>query len=239
MNGIPDIWDVGIRNSGRNGVYVAVSGNTAAGKSSLISEAARALRDRGFDAVGISERSFHHQYLKLMFAQPEDFAFPIQLSFMLNRHMVLLRNLVELGRIVIMERSHFDDALFADEHAERGAITPEQRRVYGELARVLHARIPRPDVLVLMNSPPELSIRRLRLAEESGERDAEFPSEEAKAAWIYRWHSMYEALHARYRAGTGPEGVLEGASLIDADPASPLKDNVKLVLAEIDRRFQA
>ena len=78
-----DIWDTdSAPPQGTSALYVAISGNTAAGKSSLIAELERRLCRLGFPAVGISERVFHHQYLRLMFSNPRDFAFPIQLSFL-------------------------------------------------------------------------------------------------------------------------------------------------------------
>jgi deoxyadenosine/deoxycytidine kinase len=226
------LWDCDTPAVDGRGMYVAVSGNTAAGKSSLIAALERRLRDEGVDAIGVSERIFHHQYLRRMFSAPTAFAFPIQLSFMLNRHLVLLRQCVELGRTVIMERSHLDDALFLEEHAVSGAVQPDQRRAYFELAEVLHRRLPAPDVLVLMNPPVDLSLARLTAAEGNGERPHEFPSEEAKSAWVERWHGLYTDLHTSFRERVGTDALAE-TTLVEVDPGAERELAVETVLATI------
>lgn len=211
-----DVWDAKCPKSESRGMYIAISGNTAAGKSSLIAELETRMRARGVAAIGISERVFHHPYLPLMFADSDDFAFGIQVSFMLERHLVLLRNLVQLGRTVLIERSHFDDELFVREHVGSGAITADQARAYRGLMEVLHARIPSPDILVLMNPAVETSMRRLVEAEERGDRPREFPSEETKRRWVERWHGLYVDLHERFRAEARPGGVLSSTTVIEA-----------------------
>lgn len=213
-----DVWDCDLAPRPGRGAYVAVSGNTAAGKSSLIATLQERLRADGVDAIGVSERIFHHQYLRLMFTQPADFAFPIQLSFMINRHMVLLRNLIELGRTVIVERSHLDDELFVREHLHAGSITQAQYEAYRGIAAVLHARLPAPDVMVLMNPAPALSLHRLGLAERTGERPSEFPTEEAKAAWVNQWYQMYVDLHASFRRLRDADPMYANMTLVEADP---------------------
>ncbi len=215
-----DIWDTdSAPPQGTSALYVAISGNTAAGKSSLIAELERRLCRLGFPAVGISERVFHHQYLRLMFSNSRDFAFPIQLSFLVERYMVLLRNLVSLRRTVIMERCHFDDLLFVEEHFQAGNIAEDQRSTYHQLALVLHARLPHPDVLVLMNPAPETSLERLARAEQRNDRPKEFPSDEAKERWVRRWHAMEVNLHKQYRQRTAQDLARAGTTLVQVDPA--------------------
>lgn len=212
------------------GRYVAISGNTAGGKTTLINTVAESLREDGVDAVGVSERVFHHRYLKLMFSETADFAFPIQLSFMLERHLLLLDNLVRRRRTMIMERSHLDDAMFVREHVDNGGITAAQQRAYTELAEQLHARIPNPDLLVLMNPEPELSLERLARAETEGLRPQEFPSEKAKRAWVHRWHELYHELHDDYRRRAA-DGDLRGTVLVELDAAAPTEEKIATVLA--------
>ncbi len=202
------------------GVYVAVSGNTAAGKSTLIEMVREQLVGHGTATVAVSERLFHHRYLPLMFSNSATFAFPIQLSFMLERHLVLLRNL-ELRRVIIMERSHLDDDLFVTEHAEAGFIAPDQVAAYRQLSAVLHSRVRLPDVLVLMNPLPETSLARLTAAEESGERPREFPNESAKRSWVERWYRLYVGLHEEFRNRHSVDPAFAQVRLIEQDPEAP------------------
>jgi deoxyadenosine/deoxycytidine kinase len=228
-----DVWDLYLPPADRRGCYIAFSGNTASGKSSLIAELERRLRADGLDAVGVNERVLHHRYLPLMFARPRTFAFPVQLSFMIDRHMILTRNLVELGRTVLIERSHLDDVLFVQEHVDAGTITDAQYRSYLHLAEQLHAQLPAPDVLVLMNADPDLSLRRLAAAERRGERPAEFPDEGAKEAWVRRWHGRYLDLHQSFRDHGRDGGPLSGTKLVEIDPSDDLERIAADVLAAI------
>lgn len=213
------------------GLYVAISGNTAAGKSSLIS----AISARDSSLVTIQERSLHHPLLRLMFSDPDQFAFPIQLNFVLQRHLVLYRHL-GLGHSVIIERSHLDDELFIREHADQGRLRSGELDAWFALWNVLHARLRWPDVLVLMNPPPELSLQRLSHAEETGQRPREFPDEQSKKAWIYRWYESYEAFHNRIRNELASETLL-----VEIDPTSSTQVATEKVWKAIERhsRFQA
>ncbi|MFB4426010.1 deoxynucleoside kinase [Streptomyces sp. QL37] len=228
-----NLYDVAPYDSGQTngaGRYIAISGNTAAGKTTLIDTVAESLREDGTDAVGVSERVFHHRYLKLMFSASADFAFPIQLSFMLERHLLLLDNLVRRGRTMVMERSHLDDAMFVREHVGTGNITAAQERAYAEVSRELNSRIPLPDLLVLMNPEPELSLERLARAEAEGRRPAEFPSESAKIAWVHRWYDLYRTLHDDYRR-RAVDGDLRGTVLLELDAAAPPEEKIAAVVA--------
>jgi deoxyadenosine/deoxycytidine kinase len=230
-----DLWDSTSRAAGDEagaGLYVAISGNTAAGKSTLIAEVVTRARALGLAAIGISERSFHHPYLTRMFADPARYAFGIQVNFMLQRHLVLLRQL-ELGRLVIIERSHFDDELFVREHADAGNVSGEQLAAYEALARVLHDKLPAPHVLALLNPSPELSLERLKRAELRGERPAEFPNDEAKEAWVRRWHALYETLHASYADRRARDPRFRHTRLLHLDTGEPVAMNASLLLDDV------
>lgn len=179
---------------------MAISGNTATGKSSLLREVELRLPDSGPPTVYIDERQLHPPLVSRMFARPADFALPVQLGFLVNRHLVLKRNLLELDRVVFIERSHLDDELFMRDHATSGYVSTEEFCAYQAIAATLHRTIPEPDVLVLLGASAETSLRRLATAEALGERPREFPDEDTKATYVRRWHQLYEDLHSAYRA---------------------------------------
>jgi deoxyadenosine/deoxycytidine kinase len=218
------------------GVYVAISGNTGAGKTTLINNVVSQARAKGHSVIGIGERSLHHPYLPRMFFDPERYAFPIQVNFMLQRHLVLLRQL-ERGCSVVIERSHFDDEMFVHEHVTAGRISPEQVVAYHGLAEVLHARIPAPHVLVLMNPDPTVSLQRLTKSEESGERPREFPDEDSKRKWVLRWHDMYRDLHKEFAQRCREDVRFSHTTLIHLDANLPSATNAAMVLkALLDHR---
>src|SRR5262245_48120579 len=49
------------------GSYIAISGNTGAGKSTLIRALVQHAAERGHNAVGVQERALHHSCLPQMF----------------------------------------------------------------------------------------------------------------------------------------------------------------------------
>jgi deoxyadenosine/deoxycytidine kinase len=209
------LWDCrDLPRAERRGFYVAISGNTSGGKSSIIKAVEDKARALGLDLIGVSERSFHHPYLPLMFSNPKEFAFPIQVQFMLQRHLVLKRQL-SLGRTVVIERSHLDDELFVLEHVQSGAITQVELDAYRGLAAAFHSRLPVPDVIVILNPPPEVSLSRLRKAEASGERPCEFPNPEAQKQWVYRWHDLYNEFHRNLRGRVATESQFASTQLVE------------------------
>ncbi len=113
--------------------------------------------------------------------------------------MVVRRNLIELDRILILERSHFDDILFFREHVQSGFVTEQQCSSHENLASILNGLLPVPDVMALMNPSPQISLLRLAKSEEAGDRSREFPSEKINKAWVERWYKMYVELHNEFR----------------------------------------
>lgn len=68
----PELWDVTTSPvEGAKGVYIGISGSTGAGKSTLIRNVVEQVRDMGLEALGISERTLHHPYLRRMFTDTE------------------------------------------------------------------------------------------------------------------------------------------------------------------------
>jgi deoxyadenosine/deoxycytidine kinase len=233
-----DIWDDTEENGGARGVYVAVSGNTASGKSSLVQSVVALARRRGISLIGVNERELDHPYLHLMFSQPKTFAFPLQVNFMLQRHMVLLRHL-GLGHTIMIERSHLDDEMFVCEHLSAGNISIEQYEAYRLLARSLHAKLPLPDIMILLQASVDLSLARIEHSENVGERPEEFPDQSAKERWVRRWHKLYAEFHQalQYRSTTDP--LFARTLLLQRDAVTPTEDIATEVVSLIENRLKA
>jgi deoxyadenosine/deoxycytidine kinase len=141
---------------------------------------------------------------------------------------------MELGRTIFMERSHLDDELFLREHQLQGNISASQSAAYDKLSQVLHEQMPAPDVLILMNPNPELSIERVSLAEQRGDRPYEFPNEELKRQWIYRWYNLYEEFHAQLPTYLAQDPRMAKTRLLTLDPANPQEGNIDRVMQLLD-----
>jgi deoxyadenosine/deoxycytidine kinase len=193
------LWtEAGLARHEQRGLYVAVSGNTGAGKSTLVKALAQRLAPSHPSVIGIDERSLHHPFLKSMFFDPTRYALGVQLNFAVQRFLMLTR-WFDAGYTVIIERSHLDDELFINQHAAAGNITPEDQIAYAGIVKRLHDRIPFPDLLVCINVDADTSMKRIAQAETSGQRDREFPSDEVKWTFVSSWAERYQRFHAELR----------------------------------------
>jgi deoxyadenosine/deoxycytidine kinase len=175
--------------------YIAVSGNSGTGKSTLVGAIAREAHRRGQNVQAINERLLHHPHVPSMFAEPELFALPIQLHFMVARHLALIEAL-RTGGTVVIERSHLDDQLFVDQHCADGTISHAEADAHGAIWRALAARLPPPDLMVLLDVPAEVSIERILADERAARRPKEFPDRATLEHYVRSWHPRYERFHA-------------------------------------------
>ena len=175
----------------KKGFYVAVSGNTGSGKSTLVKLLADKLRANGDpNIIAVNERVFHHPLLKLMFREPGTYSFLIQLNFLLQRHLCLKR-LLSLGKTIVIERSHLDDTLFLEHLYEENFITEIERALYLDLSVQLNKDLREPDLWLCLNIDAQTSYERVTSAEASGERPVEFPNDVIKLEFIQGWSKRY------------------------------------------------
>ena len=195
-----DLWDeVDTPSAIYPGGYIAVSGNTGAGKSTLVNLLSSRIRALGLQAVGVNERTFHHPLLRQMFANPQKYALPVQLNFLVQRSLFLIRSM-ENNHLVVLERSHYDDPIFIREHYDRGHISSAELDAYLTISERFGKIIPAPDVFVFLNVSPQTSFERITYAEKSGERPCEFPNDDVKLLYINSWHKRYQAFFAEIRS---------------------------------------
>ena len=198
--------------------YLAITGNTGSGKSTVVADLAKNLRSQLLPVVGLNERSIHHPLLPLMFHKPKQYAFGIQLNFLIQRHLLVYRWL-ELGYIVIIERSHLDDYLFMQTHLELGNITEQEFAAYDVLFHALAARLPDPDMILFLDASPELSLERLKASEDIGERPREFPDEQTKETFVREWQTRFKRHYAEL-CRRKREGESLGRTILVAWPAN-------------------
>lgn len=189
---MPDIWSkIDKPAHASQYLYIAVSGNTGSGKSTLISKTVLALSSSSIPALGIDERLLSHPFFPLMLTEPKRYSFPVQIHFAVQRSLALLRAL-QNRHTVVLERSHLEDRLFVQDHFARGNISSTDYETYTKMFRSLHTSLPEPDVIVLLNVSSEISFRRITAAETAGERPIEFPNDNIKASYVGTWYQRYE-----------------------------------------------
>jgi deoxyadenosine/deoxycytidine kinase len=172
------------------GRYIAVSGNTGSGKSTLVRAIASELERTTPGVIAVDERNFHHPLLPLMFSNATKYALPIQLNFCVQRGTFLLRS-TERHRTIVMERSHYDDRLFVEDHRSKGHINDVEFEAYAAIGRWFDAALPSPDIFVLLDIDAESSFSRVKSSEAAGERPVEFPDDRTLRSYITSWRERY------------------------------------------------
>jgi deoxyadenosine/deoxycytidine kinase len=178
------------------GNYIAVSGNTGAGKSTLIREISRLLSYGCQSVIAVDERHFHHPLLTLMFAKPKTYALAIQLNFAVHRTLFLRRSL-ENRHTIVVERSHLDDRLFMEDHLARGNVSRSDFEEYLKTIQAIQVALPHPDIWIFLEVSPEISRKRIKASELAGERPVEFPNDSTMVSYIMSWHQRYHRFYQR------------------------------------------
>jgi len=134
--------------------YIAIEGVIGAGKTSL----AKKLSDH-FAGKELLEKHDENPFLKDFYKNPRQFAFPTQLFFLLSRY----RQQQE-----IPQRELFHDLLIADYVFAKdrifASITLEDRELllYDKIAHLLEQNIPRPDLVLYLQSNTERLMANIR-----------------------------------------------------------------------------
>lgn len=127
-----------------NGSFLVVEGNIGAGKTSLCQ-----LLARDWDARLILEEFTDNPFLPLFYANPERYAFPVELFFMTARHKQLQALLLEqelFRRYTVSDYIFSKTLLFAGEN-----LVGDELRLFQQLFETLNAPFPKPDLLLYLH----------------------------------------------------------------------------------------
>jgi len=215
--------------------YIAVSGNTASGKSSIISMLSRTRDFHSDNTIFVDETLLHHPLLKSLFYSVADYGFQLQLNFMLQRHL-MCKHLLDFGYNIVMERCHFDDLIFAVHLLQIGALSRAEFKLYKQLWLAFDRRLRHPDVVVYFSTPPKVSLDRLTRAEQNEERPREFRSEFHKKQWVYGWAKLYEQMFARTVKGFKSVCLIELSHLAESETILPQIRNALVSCGKFPRQ---
>jgi deoxyguanosine kinase len=148
--------------SGRQHGYIAVEGPIGVGKTSL----ARMLAEK-LGARLVLDESGANPFVARFYEDPDKYAFPAQLYFMLIRY----RQQRELVQQELFKQSTVSDYLFSKDRIFATLnLSPDELVLYEQVYRLLDSQMAKPDLVVYMWARAEVLIERLRKRNRDFER---------------------------------------------------------------------
>jgi deoxyadenosine/deoxycytidine kinase len=146
----------------RRGGYIAVEGPIGVGKTSL----ARAL-SRQMNARLVLEEVDGNPFLARFYEDPDKFALPVQLYFLLTRY----NQQRELAQQDLFAQATVSDYLFAKDRIFASLnLASDEMTLYDNVYRLLDARMAKPDLVVYIRANVDVLAARLRRRNRDFER---------------------------------------------------------------------
>lgn len=165
--------------------YIVVEGLIGVGKTSLCR-----ILQKEFNARLVLEPCEDNPFLASFYADPERFAFPAQMFYLATRY----RQQEELAQPGLFDRMVVSDYLFEKDRlfAEQ-TLAGDELALYDRFAGLLREGIPNPDMVLFLDSPTEVVLRRIA-------RRAINAEQTITADYLDALRERYQALWRRYTA---------------------------------------
>ncbi|MFZ0658301.1 MAG: deoxynucleoside kinase [Candidatus Binataceae bacterium] len=146
--------------------YIAVEGPIGVGKTSLAQMLAKELNARL-----LLEDADNNPFLPRFYAEPDKYAFPAQLYFLLTRY----NQQRELLQRDLFEQATVADYLFAKDRIFANLnLAPDELKLYEGVYKLVDAQMAKPDLVVYVRARVEVLGERLRKRNRDFERHISF-----------------------------------------------------------------
>ncbi|UCG38256.1 MAG: deoxynucleoside kinase [bacterium] len=143
--------------------YIVVEGPIGVGKTSLVE-----MLGEEFGSRVVLEKVTENPFLPRFYSNPMAFAFQTQMFFLLSRY----QQQRELAQQELFSQSLVCDYLFAKDRIFASVNLDEDELIlYQQIYSLLDQRIPKPDLVIYLQSPTEVLQQRIRMRGRSYERD--------------------------------------------------------------------
>jgi deoxyadenosine/deoxycytidine kinase len=164
--------------------YIAIEGPIGVGKTSLAQALAKELNARV-----ILEDADNNPFLPRFYEDPDKYAFPAQLYFLLTRH----NQQRELSQQDLFAQATVSDYLFAKDRIFASLnLAPDELTLYEGVYKLLDAEIPKPDLVVYVRARIEVLADRLRKRNRDFERNISYEYLERVSAAYRDFFFYYE-----------------------------------------------
>ncbi len=146
--------------------FIAIEGVIGAGKTTL----AKGLANK-FHAGLILEEFEENPFLAKFYSNPSQYAFHTQLYFLMSRY----RQQRKINQMDLFHSRLISDYLFAkDRIFAEVNLTEDEFSLYDKIYSLIEKEIPRPDVVVYLQSTPDFLYKRIKQRDRSYERNIEY-----------------------------------------------------------------
>ncbi|HLX38820.1 MAG TPA: deoxynucleoside kinase, partial [Candidatus Binataceae bacterium] len=146
--------------------YIALEGPIGVGKTSLAQALAQKLNARL-----LLEEGEQNPFLPRFYEDPEKYAIPVQLYFLLTRY----NQQRELTQQPLLEQATVADYLFAKDRIFANLnLAPDELVLYEQVYKLLDAKMAKPDLVVYLLANVEVLAERLRRRNRDFERDISY-----------------------------------------------------------------
>ncbi|MDX8387258.1 MAG: deoxynucleoside kinase [Ghiorsea sp.] len=142
--------------------HIAIEGGIGVGKTTLAKGLGKKLQ-----ANLLLEAPEENPFLEAFYQDPERHGLSVQLSFLFTR----LKQWQQLNQQDLFHSLFISDYLFAkDRLFAMTNLTDAEFILYDQVAQVVAVNLPRPDMVVYLQSTPEIALQRVRQRNTSAER---------------------------------------------------------------------
>ena len=148
--------------------YIIIEGNIGSGKTSLTNLLANDL-----ECYKITEQFEENPFLSSFYSNPERYALPTELNFMLDRYQQISSNMKALlteGKHIIADYSFIKTLLFA-----KNNLDLKEFELFKKLFGLLSTQLPKPDIIIYLYRSPEELMKFIKKRGRKIEKDIRFP----------------------------------------------------------------
>jgi len=164
--------------------HIAIEGPIGIGKTTLVN----ALADR-LQSKALLERIDDNPFINLFYEDPERHALPVQLSFLFSR----LKQWQALNQQELFNQGMITDYIFAkDRLFATVTLSDAELGLYDQVLRAVALDLPRPDLVIYLQSDAEVIMQRIKRRDRSFERNLD-------AEYLHRVIAAYDHFFFHYQ----------------------------------------
>ncbi|KGO91032.1 2-amino-4-hydroxy-6-hydroxymethyldihydropteridine diphosphokinase [Flavobacterium subsaxonicum] len=144
--------------------YIAIEGNIGAGKTSLAGKISE-----DFNARIVLERFADNPFLPKFYAEPERYAFQLEMSFLADRYQQITEDLAQFNLasdFVVADYHIFKSLIFS-----KVTLTEDEYKLYHKLFDIMYSEIPRPGLYVYLYQNSATLLEQIKKRGRSYEQD--------------------------------------------------------------------